>query len=317
MSSNSESWSKTLEQLDPTNESFSIDELISNNPSHRVYPMTQWGLISITGEERYTFLQGQATCDTKRLEQGDALLGAHLNLKGRIESAFIAFNDSEQQRILLLLPLSQLEHFHKLLGKYILFAKAEMESVSDLLPCLIVGEAPIDKTALTYNNPTLPDFRIVLASPDQFLEISKNSPVSTGGSAEAILARNGLYLISEQQAGLYLPQELNYDKIDGISFNKGCYKGQEVVARIHFKGQVKQRLASYIINESLPEDLNKSAVFDDGGNKVGEIINNYPLTEFSIGCVLFKGSQTESKPLSLEQNDGPELQLLALPYAIN
>ena len=317
MSSNSETWSKTLEQIDSGDKSFSIDELIANTPSNSIYPMTQWGLISITGEDRYTFLQGQATCDTKRLEQGDALLGAHLNLKGRIEISFIAFDDAKQQRILLLMPLSQMEPFKQLLGKYILFAKADMEPLSDLLPCLIFGQHPVDDTSPTYLNTSVPNLKIVLCSPEAVIELGNSLPFSTHTTAEAILARNGLYLITHQQAGLYLPQELNYDKIDGVSFNKGCYKGQEVVARIHFKGQVKQRLASYLIHKTLDKDLNKASVLDDSGSKVGEIISNYSADNFSMGCVLFKGSQTESKAFSLEQNDGPELQLLALPYAIN
>ncbi|MDX1694972.1 MAG: hypothetical protein R3208_14495 [Ketobacteraceae bacterium] len=304
------SWQDVLSQLDYEPALTPLDDLLQNRPSSLLYPLAQFSCLAIEGPERFSFLQGQVTCDMKRVEEGEPLLGAHLNLQGRIEAGFILF--PAEDRILMLIPTEQVPHLKPLLQKYLLFAKAELSEADDILAYLDWPASPAGNAAgfeLAQSNNLF--VRLVPVADTESL--LKKAQVARQEEALAVLHRNGLFLVDEPHRGAFLPQELNYDQMDGISFNKGCYKGQEVVARIHFKGQVKQRLTAF--HCASPCEAG-SAVLNAEGKKCGEILHQSPIAHGSIGCALIKTADWESKRLFLEQNDGPELQLLPPPYAI-
>lgn len=304
------SWHTVLAQLEQPPASSGLQPLIDNIPSGLIYPLTGFACLAVTGPERFTFLQGQVTCDMRRVEQGESLLGAHLNLQGRIEASFILLPQAD--RIVILLPASQRDHLRALLAKYILFAKADIVEDDAALPFLLwtdATEPPQDSYELVQS------LGVVLAITDAQGAESLVTEYRVGAEPEAlaILHRNGLYLVEQPQRGVFLPQELNYEQIDGVSFNKGCYKGQEVVARIHFKGQVKQRLTGFYCNAQAATD---TTVVDDNGKKCGTLVHVTPLDADCIGIVLLRVSDRESRRICLEQNDGPQLRLLPPPYAI-
>ena len=304
------SWQQVLSEIEYQPATTGPEYLLNNRPSNLLYPLAMFSCLAVTGPERFRFLQGQVTCDMKRVEEGETLLGAHLNLQGRIEASFILF--PQEDRVLLVLPQDQAEHLKSLFQKYILFADAQLNDAPDCLPYLTWPEkTPGDN----------PGFELVQAN-NVFINVTsvenaeavlKQQPVGRVDEALAIMDRNGLFLVDEPHRAAYLPQELNYEQIDGISFNKGCYKGQEVVARIHFKGQVKQRLTGFHCDTPVEAG---TTVVDADGKKCGEIVHQCPLGGGSIGCALLRTGDWESKGVFLEQNDGPELRLLTPPYAI-
>lgn len=304
------SWKTVLDSAAITPEATSGGDLQDNRPNGHLYPLDGFRMLAITGPDRFSFLQGQVTCDMDRIAQGEALLGAHLNLQGRIEAGFVIF--PENDRLLLLLPVNQVDHLKALLQKYILFAQAEFAAADDLLPYLYWAKTETDEDQ-GYQLPN--SSNVYLHYGDQALvaALLPKHPIGTEDHALAIMDRNGFLLIDDSMRGKFLPQELNYDQIDGISFNKGCYKGQEVVARIHFKGQVKQRLQCFSCAADIAVG---SPLVDDNNNKVGEVVHSIAFNKGSIGCILCKVSLSESISPCLEQNDGPELKLLTLPYAI-
>ena len=275
-----------------------------------MYPLPGFACIAVSGPERFSFLQGQVTCDMRRAEQGEILLGAHLNLQGRIEASFLVFPQNE--RVLLLLPDSQAHYLQALLQRYILFAKAELNAVTAALPYLLwPTEAGPEGDAyeLVQGN----NLFVGITDPDGADLLLKRYPPGTEEEAIAIMHRNGLLLVDEPQRGQFLPQELNYEQIDGVSFNKGCYKGQEVVARLHFKGQVKQRLIGFYCEGAASAG---AAAVDSSGKKCGTLVHTTTTSSGTLGCALLRVSDWESNSIFLEQNDGPQLRLLPPPYAI-
>ena len=210
----------------------------------------------------------------------------------------------------MLLPSQQREHLKSLWQKYVLFSQVSLEDEDTLFAYLFWSNQA--DASQGYSPPQSSDVNLNLANQAQISQLLDSHTLGNPNEAMAVTSRNGLYLVEENQRGSYLPQELNYDQNDGISFNKGCYKGQEVVARIHFKGQVKQRLIGFYS----PVQTQPGASVFHSQKKCGEVIQAIPMGQGCCGCLLVKTSESESKALCLEQNDGPELQLLAPPYAI-
>jgi hypothetical protein len=128
------------------------------------------------------------------------------------------------------------------------------------------------------------------------------------GSLEAIRAGRPTVVLASREA--WIPQMLNFDLIDGISFSKGCYTGQEIVARTQHLGRIKRRTFRYTTGGAAPAPL--TAVMD-GSEKVGEVVN---AAVAGVGCELLAVVALESagRPLALE--DGRTLVPASLPYAI-
>ncbi len=287
-------------------------DIENNTANGLLYPLASFSALEVSGPDRFSFLQGQITCDTRRLEKGESLIGAHLNLKGRIEASFIAIPTGETLQ--LVLPNGQAGYLLKLLQKYALFSQVQLQENQASYPFLHWTE---QSPHTSFNNPHIPAINLGIAAREQVTRIFANQNIGSENDALAILARNGLVLVEQTQRDRYLPQELNYDAIDGISFNKGCYKGQEVVARIHFKGKVKKRLAAFTTQQAVPDN---AVFYNDKQQKCAELITCYQTSknpDISFGNVLLKPPETEPKPLHLEQNDGLKLTLVSLPYAIN
>ena len=115
------SWTQILPTLDREFLATSATDIESNEPNGRIYLLESFSVLEISGADRFSFLQGQATCDIQRLENGEPLLGAHLNLKGRIEASFIAIAIDES--VQLIMPNGQAAYLLSLLQKYALFSQ--------------------------------------------------------------------------------------------------------------------------------------------------------------------------------------------------
>lgn len=174
-------------------------------------------IIEFSGEKTDIFLQGQLTCDVLSLKEGNTLRGALCNLKGRV---------------LALIDLCIWEN-----KWYGLVA-------SDLLPIVFENlqkPALFSRVQMKIAEKTIPPFQFALENAYLF---HKNQ------------LENHTVLIHEQTSGKYLPHELNFHLSPIISFNKGCYKGQEIIARMHYRGKLKYELIfkKFTINNS-PNNL--------------------------------------------------------------
>jgi folate-binding protein YgfZ len=180
-----------------------------------VTDLSYLGWLKISGEDSKKFLQGQLTCNMEEVTPAQSQLGAHCNPKGRIISLFRIFLFKESYY--LQMPREMISVAMNALKKYAVFFKVQLVDVSDESNTLF------DK--ITSENPL---------SFDQW----------QCQNIEAKLAQ-----IYPETSELFLPHELELHLNNGISFNKGCYTGQEIIARMHYRGQLKTQL-TYITIKS-------------------------------------------------------------------
>lgn len=281
------------------------------------------GLIKITGDDAESFLQGQLTCDFNTITAGHAQLGAHCNVKGRAQCTFVAFH--HDGAFYLALPNDQVAPTLAALGKFALFSKVELAPCSDLLAVGLgtdgVTALPDDINAITIDVPHLGHMLFIAKEQAEsflsHLNQDPSAPKLCGDNAWHLsLINRGVAMIGQAQSEQWIPQEMNYDLINGVNFKKGCYKGQEIIARIHYRGQSKVRT-------HLLEIEGTTALQVHTGDKItaentnGTILAVARVNERTLRVLsTLKITDLESENLKLEQNDGCQIRVLSLPYAI-
>ncbi len=229
----------------------------------RIYPVTHLGIIEVLGEDAATFLQGQVTCNIAEVTDEESRFSALCNPKGRVISPLLILKSSHQANgFFLLLPCDLTETVIRHLSIFILRADVQLQNASDHY-CLS-GISQIEPSSSGLNLPqeafkTLDEDltfirtpgnnnrHLVLATPAQHLDFWQTSLANGFAATDSDLWRfqdlsAGLPWFSAEQSVKYIPQMLNIDKLNGISFEKGCYTGQEIVARTHFLGKNKREM---------------------------------------------------------------------------
>lgn len=226
------------------------------------------GLLAIDGPDAATFLQGQATCDTRLLSPARGALGALCNLQGRMIVSFYVLPVDGGLR--LVLPADRVATVLAHLKKYAVFSKVALADGGSAHEVTGGTTTPGDEpfTIDDAGRMTLRGGRTLALVPAGSMAV--DAALATGWQAAAITA--GELLVDTANADRFLPQALNYDVLDGVSFKKGCYTGQEVVARMHFKGRMKERL--YVATaDTADAPAANTPVVDANGKTVGEVVD--------------------------------------------
>ncbi len=233
---------------------------------YSVCAMQAPGVLAVSGADAVTFLQGQATCDMKLISESKSSLGAFCNPKGRVISLFRVVRMAEV--LYLLMPAELLSQVQKKLQMYVMRSKVELQDVSEQF-CFfgVVGDCDVVVNQLTgvalpeaVNDAVIDGERSVVRVHGEAkryclmtsLELAKKfwiSLIESGPFAECDFkvweqseVAAGVPVICAATSEAFVPQMLNLDQLDGISFKKGCYTGQEIVARSHYLGKLKRRL---------------------------------------------------------------------------
>jgi folate-binding protein YgfZ len=243
-------------------------------PGCALVDLSHLGLIAIDGPEAPDFLQGQLSNALRELSQTHSQLNRHCSAKGRMLASFRALRIEET--LYLLLPRVQLEPLLKRLRMFLLRAKATIEDASDALVCFGVigdgasavlkqafGELPEQPNAMVRAGDSAliriadPQPRYLLIGPAAVAQTTWEAARAAG----AELANPDLWALRDIRSGLptvlpetsdsFVPQMANLQLIDGVSFHKGCYTGQEVVARMQYLGKLKRRM--YLAEATLDE----------------------------------------------------------------
>ena len=209
------------------------------------------GILCLTGKDAVPFLQGYVTCDLSRLE-GTAGLGAICNIQGRMLTSFIVIRHDNS--LLLKMSRALVPETIRFLSRYIVFSKATMQDISD--EWHLYGAADLDAfsdkvVADSAGTPgdmpvRFQDRRLVLSLPwgTEIWSKSKRLIKVTGidDAWQAAQVDHGIAWVTEKTSGAFLPQMMNYHKLGAVDFDKGCYLGQEVVARAQYRGALKRKL---------------------------------------------------------------------------
>lgn len=253
--------------------------------------LNNFDLITVNGEEAAKFLQGQLSCDLSKLTAGRTLLGTYCDLKGRVISDMRVLLLGEE--VLLLCQSGMGNALRKTLDKYIVFSKAKTSNKTSQFErfgfyglearntvIALFGAAPQDQgeavafdQAIVYRLPDAePRFEALINKENEDLIESVQDLGVTDDLEEWDLAdiRQGIVHIHPDTQENYTPALLNYDLTGHIDFKKGCYTGQEIVARMHYRGTAKKRLFRASA-EGISVDTSSSVLHQ--GERVGEIVS--------------------------------------------
>lgn len=283
-------------------------------------PLADWAVVTISDTDARTFLQGQITCDMQRLTPHRGLLGAWCDPQGRVLFTFYLLQRHDDE-FLLALPAERAAAIAKRFTLYLLRAAVRVDTGSRWS---VVGrvEAPNAQSQPRHHVVHDADsLRINLDDGRRWLELRTASSTSTASSAELEAWRLGdvldaLPIVREPLAGKFLPQMLNLDLLGELSFDKGCFQGQEIIARVRYRGRVKQRLALFeaeTASTPLPgNSLYRADSGEDSSSSPGTVFDARPLAA-NRQAILAVATIDRDVPLCLCQN-GPLLVRRSLPY---
>ncbi|MBM5812618.1 MAG: folate-binding protein YgfZ [Gammaproteobacteria bacterium] len=220
-------------------------------PTTRYCDLAEFGAVAATGPDARSFLQGQFTCDLTQLERHPGQLGAACSPQGRVLELVRCAATADG--VLLVLRRALIPALLARLPKYILRARVKLADRSDELAIagLIDGGPP---TAWSAATPAAAGLTLLVASPQRLLLVGPAAaigsvlaavPPATAGEWECASIRDGEPDLEPRTAGIWIPQMLNLDLLAGLSFTKGCYTGQEIVARTQHLGRIKRRMLRY------------------------------------------------------------------------
>ena len=296
-----------------------------------ISPLSGFAVLEISGDDRQSFLHGQFINDLNQIDEPAAQLSAWCNPKGQVISNFLIINTGSTY--LLILKEDLKEVVQKRLAMFVMRSNVTINDISDESP--LIGIANTDDLTLFGSNiPTIPgesqiiDDLIIICLPDfsgRYLitggiETLKNKVSElkttlqmTGSSVWNLLdILAGLPWITLTNKEQFLPQMLNLDSLKGLSYLKGCYPGQEVIARLHYRGEVKKRLN--LIKSIHQCHVGASLYSEQSDSNVGIVINSaiHPDGN-SYALAVISLDNTTNKLFS----DNQEITIIELPYAID
>ena len=224
-------------------------------------------ILEFNGSDARTVLQGQTTRNFGDAARGSVLEGAFCDLKGRVIADFCAVVVSDE-RILLRTNGEVATNLSSHLQKYLMFSKTKL-STSNMSVWACELDAPNEAVVVT-------DDAVTVQRSANLAEVwtQENSVPTNPLSPDVYRIRRleqGDARLTAEIIGKYLPQDLNYDINGRVDFNKGCYTGQEIIARLHFRGEPKRRLR--LLSLASHEDITPGEkVLNTEGKSIGSVI---------------------------------------------
>ncbi len=312
---------------------------ISQLPDLVLCQLGSWDLIRVTGEDRINFLQGQLTCDLTQLKPGEQTLAAQCNPQGKALSILrvIVLED----RILLTQPSSVTAKQLPELQKYAIFSKVEISKETEYQAVGLAGSqsgryiaekidaAAIHKTSALLKNGILikqpyPSLRYLIILKNQqaselLADLTEQASLFDDSLWTAMNIAAGVPFLENKTSALFVPQMLNLQALDGISFSKGCYIGQETIARAKYRGTNKR--AMFILTgraDAAPKaGDNVQLLLNDNWKRIGTVISacQYGDGHIEVLAVLPKDSSHDNV-YRIAEVEGSTLYSAALPYSI-
>ena len=311
-------------------------ELAAAKNGSIVADLSQLGLTAFSGEETVAFLQGQLTNDVRQLHADTAQWNGYCSPKGRLLGNFLMWRQGDDY--VLQMSGDIRESVQKKLAMFIMRSKTKARDASDENVRLVMaGPQAADAVKAVFG--ALPDApmhsaqadcgTIVRVGEDKFvLSILPDaaervwqglSPFATPVGApvwDGLRLNAGIPMITTATQDQFVPQMVNLEVIGGVNFQKGCYTGQEIVARSQYLGKLKRRMfLAHVDVAATPGDSLYSADMD--GQATGMVVNVAPAAEggFDLLAVM-QVESAKSSQMHLKGLDGPALTLKSLPYSL-
>lgn len=299
---------------------------MNSHPCNTLHILEHLAIIRISGEDATVFLQGQLTCDVRSLTEEKASIAAFCNPKGRVISTLILIKiDTE---FWLLLPCSLLDKVMQKLRRYVLRSKVQISDASDshgILGLTINLAAPsmtLNTEAFAVNHQ--PGLSVALPSatprllclceretlPDVLVALqTQGFMVDSADAWRYQDIATGFPWFEDEQSEQFIPQMLNLDGLGGISFSKGCYTGQEIVARTHYLGKSKRQLFTGECQHEVSSDKPLS-LLNQAHEKIGDVLSWQNLKGHCRLLIVLQTIEEEAKRFILDDELNTELTLL-------
>ena len=302
------------------------------------------GVIRVEGADAAPFLQGQLTQDFVLLKDNEARLAAFCSAKGRMQASFVGFRhrrgpkngndvgsgESGESDILLICSRDVLEATRKRLSMFVMRAKVKLVDASDdyalyglagntieLIASYVDGtwaKGQIDATSVVCLHPADESRRALWLAP-------AGTPAPAGPVLSEALwrwgeVRSGIASISAKIVDAFVPQMLNYESVGGVNFKKGCYPGQEVVARSQFRGTLKRR--AYLVHcDSAMAAGDEVFGTADATQPCGTVAQAAASPYGGVDAIVsMQVAAAQAGGLTLGAPAGAAIELLVLPYAL-
>ncbi len=303
--------------------------------------LSDYGLIKIEGDDAETFLHAQFTNDLQHgVDDSRSQLSAYCSPKGRILALFRIYKSNNIYY--LSMPREIVEATHKRLSMFVLMSKVTLENVSDSIGQLgvagpgieeklkaLVGQPPEEMDGVAVSDAVTiiripgpyPRF-LLLGATDEIGSLStKLTTFATEVSPNAwelLDIRAAIPVIHQANVDAFVPQMVNLQAIDGLNFKKGCFPGQEIVARMQYLGKLKRRM--YLVHSDC-EDVATTGdaiyVHESEPRKVGTVVMAQPAPQGGSDLLIVAEIEaTDTQALHQLENAESPLQLMELPYSL-
>ncbi len=302
-------------------------------------PDGELAVIRALGADAGSFLQGQLTQDVLLMKTDEARLAAWCSAKGRMLASFIVVKISAEE-FLLLMSRDLLAATIKRLKMFVMRSKCELTDVTAQMSVQgLVGSFAVDAMntmnliaphAGSMSASGLKDSKVTVLLPmanvdgmeiPRALHLLMTTAPDAADAAQlaawnALEISTGIARLSTAVSEAFVPQMLNYESVGGVNFKKGCYPGQEVVARSQFRGTLKRRGFIVTCAESMQagQDVFDSRESDQPCGQIAQASRS--LAGGFIAIVSMQVSAQSSPALHVGSPSGARLQLQALPYEL-
>jgi tRNA-modifying protein YgfZ len=297
--------------------------------------LSHYGLIALAGEDAQTFLHGQITNDLRNLRPQAAVFAGYLSAKGRMLANFLVMKRDAD--VLLMLPEALRESIQKRLAMFVLRAKVKLrdaggewvrlgvngadaalaEALGFALPAEMMGMTHGEQAfALRLGEQRCDIFVAPDAAPVLWDRLAESCRPVGAPAWDWLMVRAGVPMVLPPTQDHFVPQMANMELLGGVSFNKGCYPGQEIVARSQYLGKVKRRLyLAHVDDAAHPGDELYSADLPD--QAAGHIANAAPAPGGGWDVLaVTHSSSVEAGDVRLRARDGARLSFQPLPYPV-
>ncbi len=291
-----------------------------------VAALTHLGVLAVSGADAENFLHNQLTNDVLELTPGAMHLGGYCSPKGRLLATLLIWKSSDG--VMLVMPRELLPGIQKRLQMFVLRSKVTIADVSE--QTVLIGAAVPDLQEIGFSetdglNATWPSAaglqRALWMGPVEsamhlWNTLSKTLTPTSANYWRWLDIRAGLPMVVEATREQFVPQMVNFDLVGGVNFRKGCYPGQEIVARSQYLGKLKRRMLLASTQAEVAAAGMEIFSEADPGQPCGLVVNAEKNPEGTWDLLVEIKLEAAQTPVHLGAANGQLLQFSELPYVI-
>jgi folate-binding protein YgfZ len=303
----------------------------------------QFGTLRASGEDAQSFLQNMLSNDIREVDAGRAQLSSLNTPKGRMLATMLIWRDGDDY--LMQLPRALCEPLRKKLSMYVLRAKVKISDASDELVVLGVGGGNAQEIlqgqfgelpqltlgfavagqagVLRFSDTRFQVSAAASAAPALWQALARHAQPAGSACWDWLCIRAGIPVILPQTQEQFVPQMANLELLGGVNFKKGCYPGQEIVARMQYLGKPKRRMylahvaGAQLDGGAVPQPGDELFSADMEGQACGMIVNAAPAPGGGYDMLaVVQTASHEVQAVHWKSLQGEALQFLALPYPL-